>query len=80
MNEGTDAVAILGVNFGIAGFQDFFFIPGDFDSSYAVDILDVAPFVDAILDSDYNIIADINQDCAVDLFDVQPFVDLLIGN
>ncbi len=52
---------------------------GDVNNDGLVDILDVAPFVDALLLGDPNCAADINGDGFVDLLDVEPFVKILIG-
>ena len=54
-------------------------VPGDVNGDGEVNLLDVTPFVDAVVDGDFIPAADINQDGAVDLLDVQPFVALLIG-
>ena len=53
---------------------------GDVNRDGSVDLLDVAPFVDLISNSGYQVEADVNQDGMVNLLDVQPFVDLLTGN
>ena len=45
----------------------------------SIDLLDVTPFVDAILSGVFDPKADINGDGFVDLLDVIPFVDLLSG-
>jgi hypothetical protein len=45
----------------------------------AIDLLDVAPFVDSIGMTAYVCEADVNQDGSNDLLDVAPFVDLLAG-
>ena len=55
------------------------FILGDVNCDGAVNLLDVAPFVDAIGSKVFNPKADINQDGTVDLLDVTPFVELLGG-
>ncbi len=52
--------------------------PGDVNRDGNVDILDVAPFVDAIT-GDFDCAADVNGDGAVDILDVAPFVALLTG-
>ncbi len=52
---------------------------GDVNGDGVVNLLDVAPFVDAITNGIYIPEADINQDGVVDLLDVQPFVDILSG-
>ena len=55
------------------------FLIGDVNCDGVVDLLDVAPFVDAISAGDYVPKADINQDGVVNLLDVAPFVELLSG-
>ena len=52
---------------------------GDINEDGAIDLLDVAPFVNAITIGMFFCEADINQDGAVDLLDVAPFVNLLAG-
>ena len=52
---------------------------GDVNLDNEINLLDVAPFVEAISSGDYNVKADINQDGLVNLLDVAPFVDLLSG-
>ena len=52
---------------------------GDLNGDGIVDLLDIAPFVDAIFSTDYVPAADINQDGTVDLLDVAPFVAILTG-
>lgn len=52
---------------------------GDVNCDGEVNLLDTAPFVDAISSGQYNPKADINCDNAVDLIDVVPFVNLLSG-
>jgi len=52
---------------------------GDVNGDGEVNLLDVAPFVDAVTDGTYVAAADINQDGSVDLLDVAPFVNLLSG-
>ena len=51
---------------------------GDVNCDGIIDLLDVAPFVEAVTGG-FNSKADINQDGTVDLLDVAPFVDLLTG-
>ncbi len=51
------------------------FVLGDINCDGDVNLLDVAPFVDALTGM-YNAKADINEDGVVDLLDVAPFVDL----
>ena len=52
---------------------------GDVNCDGNVDLLDVAPFVDAVSNGNFSAKADINQDGAVDLLDVAGFVALLSG-
>lgn len=52
---------------------------GDINGDNAVNLLDVAGFVDAISNGTFSYAADINSDGAVNLLDVGPFVDLLSG-
>lgn len=50
---------------------------GDVNCDGMVDLLDVSPFVDLVINGGFSAKADINQDGIVDLLDVAPFVDLL---
>ncbi len=52
---------------------------GDVNGDGGVNLLDVAPFVDAILSAQYCPNADTNFDGVVNILDVKPFVDLLNG-
>jgi len=52
-------------------------ILGDVNHDGVVDLLDVAPFVDAIAIGMYIPEADVNQDGVVDLLDVAPFINIL---
>ncbi len=52
---------------------------GDVNGDQTVNLLDVAPFVQAIANSKFSCEADINEDGSVDLLDVGPFIDLLAG-
>lgn len=54
-------------------------IIGDVNGDGAVDLLDVAPFVELLSNGKFLAEADINCDGVVDLLDVAPFVDLLLG-
>lgn len=54
-------------------------ILGDVNCDNEVNLLDVAPFVELITNSQFSEKADVNTDGNVDLLDVQPFVDLLTG-
>ena len=55
------------------------FIVGDLNGDGSVDLLDVAPFLDALQSVRFIAAADINGDGVVNLLDVGPFVDLLSG-
>jgi hypothetical protein len=55
-------------------------ILGDVNNDGAINLLDIAPFVDAISTGNYIAAADINCDTFVNLLDVEPFIDLLTGN
>ena len=55
------------------------FLLGDVNDDGVIDLLDVAPFIDLIINGGFNPAADLNGDGLVDLLDVSPFVDLLIG-
>ena len=55
------------------------FAIGDVNQDGFVDLLDVGPFVDVLIDGGDQCEADTNQDGFVDLLDVGPFVDLLTG-
>ncbi len=52
---------------------------GDVNCDGVVDLLDVNPFVDLIINGGFSEKADINEDGFVDLLDVDPFVQLLTG-
>jgi hypothetical protein len=52
---------------------------GDVNCDGVVNLLDVGPFIDVLINGPYAFKADINMDGAVDLLDVQPFVVLLTG-
>lgn len=54
-------------------------LPGDVNCDGFVNLLDVAPFVDALASGEFSQKADINQDGLVDLLDVAPFTDLIVG-
>ena len=54
-------------------------IKGDVNGDGSVDLLDVAPFIDALNGGDFVPAADTNCDGSVNLLDVSPFVDLLSG-
>ena len=52
---------------------------GDLNGDGMINLLDVQPFIDALVSGSLVCEADINQDGMVDLLDVQPFVNLLAG-
>ena len=52
---------------------------GDVNLDGAVDLLDVAPFIDLISSGEFQFEADLNGAGFVNLLDVAPFVDLLSG-
>lgn len=52
---------------------------GDVNMDGMVNLLDVAPFIDAISAGTYIPEADVNQDGAVNLLDVSPFIEILAG-
>ena len=52
---------------------------GDVNDDGAVNLLDIAPFVESLQFGPYMVKADINQDGLINLLDVQPFIDLLAG-
>jgi len=54
-------------------------ILGDTNNDLSVDLLDVASFVELLVELQYSVAADINCDGLLSLIDVQPFVDLLTG-
>ncbi len=76
-------------NFGLSPFDfDELAIPafvgdelllGDVNGDGVVNLLDVSPFVDLIINGDFLPAADINGDGVVDLLDVGPFVQILTG-
>ena len=52
---------------------------GDVNQDGSVDLLDVSPFVDLLIEGNFQCEADVTLDGTVDLLDVSPFVDLLTG-
>ena len=52
---------------------------GDVNCDGAVDLLDVAPFVDLIVTGSFSAKADFDGNGAVNLLDVAPFVDVIAG-
>ena len=63
-----------------AGFVAKLALWGDVNQDDSLDLLDIIPFVDVLVNNGFLYEADINQDGAVDLLDVQPFVALLSAN
>ena len=61
------------------GFESSLGKLGDINCDGAINLLDVAPFVEILTAGGISIKADMNQDGAVDLLDVQPFVNLITG-
>ena len=55
-------------------------LKGDVNDDGDINLLDVAPFVDALNSGEFVASADINCDELVNLLDVVPFVELLSGN
>ena len=55
------------------------FVLGDINGDGVVNLQDVQPFVDAIINGQFIAAADVNQDGVLNLQDVQPFVNLLSG-
>ena len=53
---------------------------GDINCDNAVNLLDVAPFVDLLSNGEFSVKGDIDGNGSVDLLDIAPFVDLLAGN
>ena len=79
-NVGTQSVLTVdnvSVNGGCVGGCNFEL--GDVNNDGMVDLLDVAPFVNALTNGDFICEADVNEDSAVDLLDVAPFVAILTG-
>ena len=55
-------------------------ILGDLNEDGEINLLDVGPFVDALLGNEYVLRADMNCDGQVNLLDVPIFIDVLTGN
>lgn len=53
------------------------FLLGDVNRDMVVDLLDVRPFVNLLVNNAFQVEADINMDSVVDLLDVAPFVEIL---
>ena len=56
------------------------FVLGDVNQDNERDLLDVQPFVDVVVDQEFQIEADIDRNGIVDLNDVAPFVDILFDH
>ena len=80
MNISAKATISIVVAFYLTNVCSGAVIIGDVNQDGSVDLLDVAPFVDAISNSEYQIEADMNEDGSVDLLDVSGFIDVLSGN
>lgn len=52
---------------------------GDINGDSVVNLLDVAPFIDLLVNQEFMEEADVNMDGFVNLLDINPFIDLLIG-
>ena len=63
----------------LSNFRSAGVLIGDVNGDGVVNLLDVAPFVEALADGTFVPEADINQDGTVDLLDVAPFVQILAG-
>ena len=82
MREGAGGIvnngAFVNATFGMATIEvSTGPLMGDVNLDGVVDMGDVSPFIQVIIDGPYQIEADINQDGSVDLRDVRPFVNLL---
>ena len=55
------------------------FLLGDVNQNGAVDLLDIQPFIDLLINGGFLAEADTNGDGAVDLLDIAGLVDLLVG-
>ena len=75
----------MGIVFTQMGIGEFFvdsfceFPLGDTNHDNEVNLLDIGPFVDALLNNTFLCEADVNLDGVVDLLDVAPFVEILVG-
>lgn len=54
-------------------------VVGDINGDGQINLLDVGPFVQVIVDGLFIDEADINRDGSIDLLDIQPFINLLSG-
>ncbi len=74
VEAGVDAVSIRALRC-----QEVSVILGDINGDGVVDLLDISPFVDLIVNSEFQVEGDINGDGVVDLLDVEGFVAILTG-
>ena len=79
LNDSGQIAMRIGFDDGTAGIfvANLSVLVGDVNGDGQVDLLDVAPFIEAITSGTFVAEADINGDGSVDLLDVGPFVDLL---
>lgn len=82
MQEGNGGIvnagAFITATFGMATIEvESGPLLGDVNQDGEVDMTDISPFVDILINREFLIEADINEDGAVDLLDVRPFVNLL---
>ena len=80
----SDGMGVFDVTYGnttvvLSNFRSAVVLIGDVNGDGVVNLLDVAPFVEALADGTFVPEADINQDGTVDLLDVAPFVQILAG-
>ena len=80
----SDGMGVFDVTYGnttvvLSNFRSAGVLIGDVNGDGVVNLLDVAPFVEALADGTFVPEADINQDGTVDLLDVAPFVQILAG-
>ena len=50
---------------------------GDVDLNGVVDFLDISPFVNVLVNNQFQLEADVNKDGLVNLQDIGPFIDIL---
>ena len=53
---------------------------GDVNLDGVVNLLDISPFIDLLLNGGYSAEADINRDGSVNTLDIDPFIEILLGN
>ena len=69
----------VGGNTNFFIFRESGILLGDVNLDGVADLLDVFPFVELVISSQFQAEADINQDSVVDLLDVAPLVEILTG-